>query len=132
MRTVYDYDEIESWYLVKNPMATDAKAFRKKDQAVDAALDNGSVYVVTRFKIAKGLKYSKHRTAEMQGNLSGGGRVNEHAAIEGRVEGARDGEGAESYKVMGDCILAHRLHIIKAQEWRWCKQGRMIRERQDL
>lgn len=70
MRTVYDYDEIESWYLAKNPTATDAKAFRKKDQDVDAALNNGPVYVVTGIYIAIGLKYSNQRTAEMQGSLS--------------------------------------------------------------
>ncbi|KAF2804924.1 uncharacterized protein BDZ99DRAFT_467152 [Mytilinidion resinicola] len=113
LRTVYEYNEVESWYLSQNPTGADVKALRKKDEQVDGALNTGPVFIVTGLKIAKGLKYSNRRTAEMHGGLSGGGHINEHAAVEGRAEATRGGENAESYKILGDCILAYRLHEVK-------------------
>ncbi|RFU32506.1 hypothetical protein B7463_g3818, partial [Scytalidium lignicola] len=82
MRTVYDYDKIESWYLVTNLMASDTKALRQKDKELDGVLNSGLVYIVTGLKIVKGLKYSNWHIAEMQGSLSGVGCVNEHVTLE--------------------------------------------------
>jgi hypothetical protein len=119
LRTVYDYDEIESSYLETNPTAKDVKAFRKKDEEVDGALADRPVYIVTGLKIAKGLKYANERTTESQAGASAGAHVNENAAISGEVGRATDTENSESYKIIGDCIIAYRLHIVKPGGWTW-------------
>ncbi|KAI9766616.1 MAG: hypothetical protein M1840_006427 [Geoglossum simile] len=119
LQTVYEFEEIDALYLKTNPTAADAKELRDSNKEVKGALNRGPVYIVTGLKIAKGLKYSNRRTAEKQASLSGQGHITDEVTVGGKVEGDKGGEDVETYAVKGDTILAHRLHIIKKEGFRW-------------
>ncbi|EUC29751.1 hypothetical protein COCCADRAFT_8094 [Bipolaris zeicola 26-R-13] len=119
LQTKYEFDEIESLYLQKNPTRADAKRLRDDDAEVRGALNRGPVYVATGLKIAKGLRYSNIRMTNKGGSLEAQGRVANEASVGGSLEAEKGGEDLENYTVKGDTILAYRLHIIKKESWRW-------------
>lgn len=122
LRTTYEFDEIEAQYLQRNPTKADAQMLQETNQEVKGALMRGPVYVVTGLKIAKGLRYSNRRTADHGGKLVIQSHVTKEASLGGALEGERGGEDIESYTVIGDPILAYRLHIIKREGFRWLKE----------
>jgi len=119
LKTVYAFDKVSAWYLEKNPTVADTKKFREKDNEFKNALRNGPVYIVTGLKIVKGLRYSNQRASEHKGALSGGGYITQEAAVEGKLEGELGVKDTDAWTVLGDTILAYRLHIIKREGWSW-------------
>ncbi|OAL51265.1 hypothetical protein IQ07DRAFT_599240 [Pyrenochaeta sp. DS3sAY3a] len=119
VRTKYSYNKIQTLHLKRNPTAKDVKLLRSTDAEIDAALKHGPLYVVTGLKIAKGLKYLNERTVDTQGGVGGQGNVTEGLSVEGNLGAARGGEDKEEYKVIGDTIIAYRLHVIRQSSWIW-------------
>lgn len=119
MHTLYDFDEIQSFYLKDNPTKADVKTLRDNDEEVKAALATGPIYIITGLKIAKGLRYSNERSSEAQASVRGGAQVNEHAVIQGKAEGTKGGTNTEKWPVLGSPIIAYRLHIIKSSKFLW-------------
>jgi hypothetical protein len=74
---------------------------------------------VTGLKIAKGLRYSNKRKANLEGSLRAQGHVTKEASFGGTLDGNRGEEDLENYTIIGDTILAYRLHIIKKEGFRW-------------
>ncbi|KAH7077362.1 hypothetical protein FB567DRAFT_535104 [Paraphoma chrysanthemicola] len=122
MRTIYTFDKIQPLYLESNPTAKEVKALSDKDEEVKAALEAGPIYIVTGLKIAKGLKYSNEQISGSHAGASGGGKVTENAAIQGKLSGARDDLNTETWPVIGSPIIAYRLQIIKDISWFWQSQ----------
>ncbi|CZR67102.1 uncharacterized protein PAC_17001 [Phialocephala subalpina] len=131
LKTIYAFDKVSAWYLEKNPTAADAEKFREKDDEFKNALRNGPVYIVTGLKIAKGLRYSNQRASEHKAALSGGGHVTQEATVEGRLEGELGGENTDTWTVLGDPILAYRLHIMKTKGWSWKGEGNLTAKTYD-
>ncbi|OQU98205.1 hypothetical protein CLAIMM_04023 [Cladophialophora immunda] len=123
LKTVYTFDKVSSWYLEKNPTVADMKRFRDKDDEFKNALNHGPVYIVTGLKITEGLRYSNRRASAHQAGLSGGAHITPDATVGGRLEGETGGEDVDSWRIMGDTILAYRLHMVKKQGWAWKGQG---------
>jgi hypothetical protein len=118
-KTEYTFDRVQPWYFETNPNAADAKALIAKSPEVKAALQNGPVYVITGLNVAEGLKYSNHSTADMKAGASGNAHVTDEVELEGELEGSAGRRNLLSYTVLGDAILAYRLHIIKEVGWAW-------------
>lgn len=118
-KTEYSYNRIDPEYLKSNPTPKDANALREKDTEVKAALKKGPVYIVSGLKTVKGLKYRNKQTKEVSIEAEGHGHVTEEAAVEGHMRGAIGEGNQESYNIIGDTILAYRLHIIKPSWWKW-------------
>ncbi|KAJ4376892.1 hypothetical protein N0V86_006329 [Didymella sp. IMI 355093] len=108
--TMYEFDRITAKFLETNPTAKDAKAFRLKDEEFRNAL---RVYIVTGLKIARGLKYAKQRASGHGASVEAGGHVTQEVAVKGDVGVSSSGEQIDSFTVLGDTILAYRLHVIK-------------------
>jgi len=118
-RTVYEFDEVETLMLERNPRATDMTVLRNEDSEVRAALRRGPIYIITGLKVAKGLKYSTVQSNEREIGLGAQGNVTKEVAIQANLDRNTGTDGTESYTVLGDVILAYRLHIIKKEGWRW-------------
>ncbi|KAJ4990181.1 putative subtilisin [Stagonosporopsis vannaccii] len=119
LRTIYEFDKIVAKYFQTNLTKADAKKLRDTDAEVKGALSRGPVYVISGLKIAKGLKYSNKRTEDIGGSMGAYGRVTKDASVKADLEGDKGGEDLENYTVIGDTILAYRLHIIKKEGFRW-------------
>lgn len=116
----YDFDEIQSYYLERSISPKDAQTLSDTDEEVKAILDdNRPVYVVTGLKIAKGLRYSTGRSSDKQAGLGGTAQVTEEVGLQGKAEGSRGGATTEEWDVLGDCIIAYRLHMIKRKGFIW-------------
>jgi len=68
--------------------------------------------------LAKGLKYSTQRVSAQSAVIGGGGHVSNEVAAEASLEGERGGENTAQWTVIGDPIIAYRLHVIKKARWR--------------
>jgi hypothetical protein len=119
VKTVYDFDQVDTLMLQTNPRSSDMAAIRDTNTEVQAALKKGPVYIITGLKIARGLKYSNVRSTERKSGLGGKGQASAEVAVEANVEANTSTGDIESYTVMGDIVLAYRLHIVKKEGWKW-------------
>lgn len=121
IRTVYSFNKIQTLHLKNNPTAKEVKSLRSTDEEIDATLKHEPLFIVTGLKIAKGLKYLNERTIDTQGGLGGQSKITKGLSVEGDFGAARGGEDKDEYKVIGDTIIAYRLHIIRSSSWIWIR-----------
>ncbi|KAI4657231.1 uncharacterized protein J4E79_007848 [Alternaria viburni] len=118
-RTVYDFDNVDTLMLERNPRAAEMTALRDEDPEVHDALKRAPVYVITGLKIARGLKYSTIHSKESEVGLGAQGNVTKEVAVRANLDKNAGTDGTGSYTVLGDVIIAYRLHIFKKEGWRW-------------
>ena len=119
VQTMYEFDQVDTIMLERNPKATDMTVLRNQDAQVQAALRIGPVYVITGLKVAKGLRYSTIQSNEREIGLDTQGNVTKEVAIQANLNRNTARDSTESYTVLGDVILAYRLHIVKKEGWIW-------------
>ncbi|KAI4923320.1 hypothetical protein J4E85_008357 [Alternaria conjuncta] len=119
IRTEYDFDNVDTLMLERNPRAADVTALCGEDPEVQDALRRGPIYFITGLKVARGLRYSTIQLKESEVGLGTQGNVTNEVAIQANLDMNAGTDGAESHTVLGDVILAYRLHIVKKEGWRW-------------
>jgi len=118
-RTVYDFDNVDTSMLERNPRAAEMTALRDEDPEVQDALKRAPVYVITGLKVARGLRYSTIHSKESEVGLGAQSNVTKEVAIQANLDKNAGTDGTGSYTVLGDVIIAYRLHIFKKEGWRW-------------
>ncbi|KAI4908603.1 uncharacterized protein J4E92_010796 [Alternaria infectoria] len=118
MRTVYDFNNVETLMLERNPRVTEIIALCDAEPKVQYALKRRPIYVITGLKVARGLRYSIIQSRESEVGLSTQGNVTKEDAVQAHLDSSAGTDGTESYTVFGDVILAYRLHVIKKAGWK--------------
>jgi hypothetical protein len=118
-KTVYEFDLVEPWYFETNPTPKYVKALVEKDADIKAAVKKGPVYIVTGINVAVGLKYTNQSQIETKVAGGASAHMSAVAELEAKAEGSKGHANQTEHKVLGNSILAYRLHVIQKVGWPW-------------
>ncbi|KAF2148361.1 hypothetical protein K461DRAFT_324714 [Myriangium duriaei CBS 260.36] len=115
--SIYTFDRLQSFYFAVNPTKADVKALVASSPEVKAALKSKPVYILTGLKVAVGLKYDAGDSKGRKASIGANAHVSDQVEVDGSVEGSTERKNELKYTVLGDVILAYRLHIVKEIGW---------------
>jgi len=119
IRTEYNFDSVDTLMLGRCPRAADITVLCGENPAVQNALRRGPVYVITGLKVARGLRCSTIQSKESEAGLGTQDNVTNEVAFQANLDMNAGTDDTELHTVLGDVILAYRLHIVKKEGWKW-------------